>query len=475
MSISKLQLLKAWRYLPSDVIGTNNELLFEYIHTKTADNSMRAFKSLLGLFSFPLTPSLQSQLMDGLRAHLDFYEYHKCEAPLINLNSLLPPLSDIKEWVKYSICSRKGRKEEASLIQGETMIQSWNDLNCALMRQTCKHYTKAERRTIVTFIYGDLSQVPTRELKLMFDCPQEKENFRLELMDNKKDYGYGLCPITMLLALAFADSTFEGDLTPATFSELKDSTTTLRVLRWKESVQKKLLFRQIVRCDSSMRPISDDQGLKYGLLLHHAKRIPEAAGFLSPFIPYNIRRGTANTTYEHMATARHKQMMGHKDAKTFENNYIAYTSFADVQSLSQNEPERLDILRGIARSSSRRDINAPKKLPAKKLTEINQSPELKELDKLIEAADGDINELESAKYWLKMKLVKQALQHYREEWFGEKDHQLGSSQDDEYKLEIPSHHLKAERRRIAAGLFGSPSASRTSLLEDLVKICQSSG
>ena len=49
------------------------------------------------------------------------------------------------------------------------------------------------------------------------------EPFRYTLMDDVNDYGFGLCPITLLLALAFADNAFEGDATPAEFFAMKAS------------------------------------------------------------------------------------------------------------------------------------------------------------------------------------------------------------------------------------------------------------
>ena len=47
---------------------------------------------------------------------------------------------------------------------------------------------------------------------------RHEKPFRCTLMEDVKGYGYGLCPITLLLALAFADNAFEGDITPAEFS-----------------------------------------------------------------------------------------------------------------------------------------------------------------------------------------------------------------------------------------------------------------
>ncbi|KAF8543127.1 hypothetical protein BDD12DRAFT_802326 [Trichophaea hybrida] len=51
---------------------------------------------------------------------------------------------------------------------------------------------------------------------------RDKDVSRGHMFGNKKPYGYGLCPVT-LLALAFADNVFDGNMTPANFFALKES------------------------------------------------------------------------------------------------------------------------------------------------------------------------------------------------------------------------------------------------------------
>jgi len=60
-----------------------------------------------------------------------------------------------------------------------------------------------------------------------------KESFRSTLIEDPKDYGYGLCPITLLLALAFADDAFEAVRTPAELFAKKASNEGTLHLRWK--------------------------------------------------------------------------------------------------------------------------------------------------------------------------------------------------------------------------------------------------
>ena len=75
---------------------------------------------------------------------------------------------------------------------------------------------------------------------------RQGEPLRATLMENVKAYGYGLCPITLLLALAFADNVFEGDTTPGEFFTMKASTKGIRHLRWKSSARSQPIFRQKV-------------------------------------------------------------------------------------------------------------------------------------------------------------------------------------------------------------------------------------
>jgi len=203
------------------------------------------------------------------------------------------------------------------------------------------------------------------------------------LIEDPKDYGYGLCPITLLLALAFADDAFEAVRTPAELFAKKASNEGFLHLRWKRFVLSQPLLRQIVRGEG--RAVNAARGLRYDVLCPHIAGIIQRAGFEEDFSLYSIRRGTANITEAKIPAAWHRQMMGHQQPKTFERNYIAYTSFSDIQALSQDQPERLDLFRSLVRSSSRRDFNAPNELPAKEVAKVYQSEELKEFNEDLRA------------------------------------------------------------------------------------------
>ena len=212
----------------------------------------------------------------------------------------------------------------------------------------------------------------------------QKESFRSTLIEDPKDYSYGLCPIMLLLALAFADDAFEAVRTPAELFAKKASNEGILHLRLKRSVLSQPLLREIVRGEG--RAGSAERGLRYRVLRPHIARIIQRAGFEEDFSLYSIRHGSANITEGKIPAARHRQMMGHRQPKTFERNYIAYTSFSDIQALSQDQPERLDLLHSLARSSSRRDVNTPNQLPDEEVAKVCQSEELKEFNEDLRAA-----------------------------------------------------------------------------------------
>jgi len=135
-------------------------------------------------------------------------------------------------------------------------------------------------------------------------------------------------------------------------------------------------------------------------------------------------------------------MMGHRQPKTFERNYIAYTSFSDIQALSQDQPEGLDLLRSLARSSSRRDVNAPNELPGEEVAKVCQSEELKEFDEDLRAAldaqdHAAVAQVKDARRYKMRKLLADRLKLYRNSWFEQRDGENGRISDDTYVLEIP--------------------------------------
>ena len=62
------------------------------------------------------------------------------------------------KWVKFVICTKKGVLKD--IIQGETMLQIWNDLRGALLRRVFKSYTDAEVKEITAVSASTQSNRP---------------------------------------------------------------------------------------------------------------------------------------------------------------------------------------------------------------------------------------------------------------------------------------------------------------------------
>lgn len=107
----------------------------------------------------------------------------------------------------------------------------------------------------------------------------------------KFDFGLGMDPITLFLALAFADNAFEGDITLETLVEKQRSQTCgARWFKWKPSVSEKPVIRQCAH--NSM--VSETRGMTYDTLLKEFHHILRRSGFLVKVSLYGIRRGAAN-------------------------------------------------------------------------------------------------------------------------------------------------------------------------------------
>jgi len=170
--------------------------------------------------------------------------------------------------------------------------------------------------------------------------------------------------------------------------------------------------------------------------------------------------------------------MGHQQPKTFERNYIAYTGFSDIQALSQDQPERLDLLRSLTSSSSRRDVDMPNELTAEEVAKVYQSEELKEFDEdlraTLDAQDhAAADQVKDARRYKMRKLLADHLKLYQKSWFEQRDGKNGQINDDPYVLEVPPDNLEMERQRAAVALFGSvQSDNQVALMEDLATICR---
>lgn len=193
------------------------------------------------------------------------------------------------------------------------------------------------------------------------------------------------------------------------------------------------------------------------------------------------------------------QVMGHKDPKIFSKHYISKTTFADVQSLVQDEGQRTDLIKQIQRMSNLRDERAPKELPPEEKVKVEECSELKECKEAAAVSKSKITReygslreappavrrdhaaLKNKERDLSRKLEHQGLYALRREWFanmlttpeGLQSEDMCSDLEnfDEY-IRVPEHEFSTERRRIATSFFGYPSEiDQPVVINDLVKLC----
>jgi hypothetical protein len=104
------------------------------------------------------------------------------------------------------------------------------------------------------------------------------------------------CPITHMLALAFADNAFEAP-------SLKSAKDIFKLkirrpfnsvqLMWKESMLKTPIFRQAVRCADGFQT-SPRKALCYSTFDYYLERLGCVTGFEEKLSGYCVRRGTGN-------------------------------------------------------------------------------------------------------------------------------------------------------------------------------------
>lgn len=104
------------------------------------------------------------------------------------------------------------------------------------------------------------------------------------------------CPITHLLALAFADDAFEAPSLKSTqyiFKLFIPKPLSCVKLEWKEEKRKIPLFRQAVRSTDGFVTCSS-QALRYSAFNHYIERLGCLTGFEKQLGGYCTRRATGN-------------------------------------------------------------------------------------------------------------------------------------------------------------------------------------
>ncbi|KAF7880459.1 uncharacterized protein EAF02_007305 [Botrytis sinoallii] len=190
-----------------------------------------------------------------------------------------------------------------------------------------------------------------------------------------------MCPITLFLALAFADDAFE---TVKNIEELYDpSICSAKYIdvKFKESVLNKPLFRS----NRSMEPTLDAESLTYQAFNHSLRKVAQRAGFKDIFTSYVIRRTSANVLNQHVTSAERGKILGHSNDKVFQNSYLASHSGIDLQSLTVGQDQRTQQINFARSLNSNR--GTPLGLITKEFVEIvAKDPEITAAKKRIEDA-----------------------------------------------------------------------------------------
>lgn len=313
------------------------------------------------------------------------------------------------------------------------------------------------------------------------------------------EFGLGMDPITLFLALAFTDNAFEGDLTPERLTEMQQKQTSgARWFEWKPTIKGKPVIRQC----RSHGMTSDTRGMTYNTFLREYDSILHRSGFLIKVPPYSVRRGAANTLNGQLTEAELRQILGHVKASTFEKNYLAKTPFADSQSIILGLKQRKDLTSQFQGAGNYRDERAPQELPPEERAKVEKNPILEEL---IQATNtkrrqltkkyGSIRRspLESQKEYssvygmearCRTKLLKTALEQHRNSWYKEmlqspegllSDTRCTDSDQFNDYLRVPDHTLSPQRTIVATAMFGHPTTiDFPGVLHALVGLCSGS-
>ena len=187
-----------------------------------------------------------------------------------------------------------------------------------------------------------------------------------------------LCPVLLLLSLAFADQAFKA----TSLKSPKDITHLLSVplqaqslqIEWKDSMLNVPIFRSIAK-SHGIDPI---KALPYERLLCQLKSLGVAAGFKYPVTPYCFRRGAGNAIEGRATKSQRMQAMGHDSEHTFKH-YISQDIRIDTQSAFLEEEEKKDTLAFIGAMLLTRDLRAPTTLTIEQRKEVDKDPEVAQL------------------------------------------------------------------------------------------------
>ncbi|KAI9709018.1 MAG: hypothetical protein M1828_002552 [Chrysothrix sp. TS-e1954] len=280
-----------------------------------------------------------------------------------------------------------------------------------------------------------------------------------------------LCPIAHMLALAFHDEAFEASsisqvaqIFNVEVSPQKRSVT----LWWKEEKENVPILRQPARTAAGRRT-SAELPLTSATSSRALSRLGMKAGFEHRLQHYSVRRGTGNAVDGVASVHELSQVMGHRNARTFEF-YRNQRVKCDVQAAFLGEPSETRLMKALGQMSLTVNPDAPTELTEEEKKTLQNHPTISRLrrkrDAIKVAADTASSELrkdllkkkglaEASLQAAKVRLRGKILQRARQQFFRNADTydidvQLGNmAKDTEYlaPLSTPVYQTK-ERARV---------------------------
>ncbi|KAI9763324.1 MAG: hypothetical protein M1840_000589 [Geoglossum simile] len=321
-----------------------------------------------------------------------------------------------------------------------------------------------------------------------------------------EDTNLVFCPITLFLALAFADKAFAapGLTSPEQLFALKVLPGLHEQrLPWKESILNVPVFRRSIRSEDGIR-VSPNQALPYFDFHYSLKQLGRATGFLQTITTYCIRRATGNAIDGAASTAVRNLIMGHSNSQIFEQYYLSRRVRQDVQAAYLGRPSEDALIKTAGQMSRSLDPRLPKTLNVDQSLQADCHPMVQALSHSKQIIRAEIilqygkiknavgtpihneymrtkqNFINEKAYQKKALLKELRNRHHREAAVNDIQQQLSGSLVLDLDGDVPGTiaHTFAERSRIAKALFPLPTlktdedyGQRVEVIKDLAALC----
>ncbi|KAI9888578.1 MAG: hypothetical protein M1814_006625 [Vezdaea aestivalis] len=338
------------------------------------------------------------------------------------------------------------------------------------------------------------------------------------------DYQLVYCPITFILALAFADNAFKSELiTPDYLLRVKvPSRLHTLPIHWKTEILDKPIFRRLRR-DSSGIGIDDSLPLSYRYGNDAIHRLGELAGYRHSIKFYCFRRWTANTLNKNVTEQERNRTLGHGGSQVYLKHYHDNFVRFDIQSMVLMRPSQDRLIQAASEMRKDRDPLAPRHLKNHQKEEIRCNSYLRQLRtenrlllneihnkyaKLSNAKETELGkeyiekqkEIDRVRKILDREMLQAVKENYRaemptmeldkqiEQMMRKEDGNPDQSNSDEsdsgdnepWNPPIPQYHFP-ERARLCNAFFGPEAETmtgdsallrRVQVIKDLTSLCQ---